>query len=141
MGSFGPFNTYSDPRFIACVEYAAKEFPELIGAEVAKVQIQLVAGTNFLINLKKTPPNSNVADEYEFRMYFNLQDIPIIFEAKKNGKFIYNMNHNYNLDSAFLSNYRAAQNATKIVNIPGIDSVLFKLSGTRRYYKVTFSPR
>jgi hypothetical protein len=74
LGGYQAFTNYTDTRFINCIQYSAKTFPELIGAQVTKVQYQIVAGINFLINLKKAVPSTTLFDQYEIRIYNSLDN-------------------------------------------------------------------
>lgn len=52
---------------------------------------------------------------------------------------IFSIKYNYNLDSAFFSEYKQATSELKIANVPRISSVTFKSSGNRKYYKIIYS--
>jgi len=75
---------YSDPNFMAALAKAQASYPILINASVTKVQSQVVAGMNFIINLK--PVNSS--DNYEVKVFVPLaftQQAPQIDYILKNG--------------------------------------------------------
>jgi hypothetical protein len=58
---------------------------------------------------------------------------------KKNGQLVYNSLYNYNIDTDFMNNYKKLKTSTNVVNIPVIQSVLYKLLGVRKYFKVVYS--
>lgn len=63
INGFTPFNDSSNPQLISMLQYIAKEFPEVTGASVPKVQVQPVDSLStsaFLIDMKKT--NGNTVD-------------------------------------------------------------------------------
>lgn len=102
-----------------------------------KVQSQIVAGTNFLINLQKTV--GTTVDNYDVRVWYTLQQIPLLFEVKKNGVLLYSRYYNYNVDVDFLNNYKIVGASSKVINVPPIQTVLYKQTGNRKYYKVSYS--
>ena len=58
---------------------------------------------------------------------------------KKNGQLVYNSLYNYNIDTDFMNNYKKLKTSSNVVNIPVIQSVLYKLLGVRKYFKVVYS--
>lgn len=79
VGGYNIFTNYADTVFLNTVQMSAKEFPDLIGAQVTKVYSQVVAGTNYIIFFKKALPNSTLFDQYETRVYSDLQNVTKMF--------------------------------------------------------------
>ncbi len=71
---------------------------------IKKVQEQVVAGKNYIINFA-----TKDGSEYEFRAYHALDGKIEITEGKKNSKVIYSKKYNYNLDPTFLTNYKIVE--------------------------------
>lgn len=106
VGGFSNFTTYSDSRFTASVDFLVRQFPEIVGGQIVRVQSQVVAGIVFLINLKKSIQNSTLFDEYEFRVAYTIEKTSLLLEGKKNGRIVASADYNYNLDSSFFSSYK-----------------------------------
>lgn len=141
VGGYNSFTNYTDTVFLSAVQMSAKEFPDLIGAQVTKVYSQVVAGMNYIIFFKKVIPSTSQFDQYETRVYCDLQGSAKMFEAKKNGQYIYNINYNYNDDPTFFSQYKIVAASSNVTNIPPIESVFYKNSGAKKYYKVNYSAK
>ena len=65
INGFTPFTDSTNPQFISSAQYLAREFPEVVGSQITKVQSQPVntaATLAFLVNMKKVV--GNVRDEY-----------------------------------------------------------------------------
>lgn len=76
----------------------------MVGSMIKKVQEQVVAGKNYIINFA-----TKDGSEYEFRAYHALDGKIEITEGKKNSKVIYSKKYNYNLDPTFLTNYKIVE--------------------------------
>lgn len=91
---------------------------------------------------RNKPPNPTInPDNYEIKAYYSIENVTQLLDGKKNGKTIFTGMLNYNQDAAFLTNYRTAENASRVLNVPAIDRVGLKILGTRRIYRVVYSPR
>ena len=51
---------------------------------------------------------------------------------------LFSITYNYNEDPIFFSAYKIVSATTNVTNIPGIESVMYKLSPPKRYYKVIY---
>lgn len=129
------FVNYTDNRFVGAIEKAAQEVPELIGAQITKLKYQIVSGIIFYLSLNK---NGTI---YEMKIVSPVSSIPQIQQVSRNNVTILSTNYSYNQDHYFMSNYIGIVQQTKILNIPSINLVHFKLNGNVRNYKVIYSDK